>query len=335
MIEFVMLILGVALFLYAVLGGADFGAGIIEIFTGQRGINTISRAIAPVWEANHVWLILVIVVVFNGFPKVYSTLSVSLHIPLLIVLIGMIFRGTAFTFRHYDIVEDSTHYYYHLFFRVSSVVTPFFLGVILGAMILGQLTMDYELGFYRVFIQPWLNSFCMMMGLFTTVLFSYISAMFLIAEVETEEGKATVIKYAKYTLLGLVGLGAAVMWTAHLNGLDLFHQFIKNPISLTASILATLMIPFLFIAIKHERINQIRIGVGAQVALIMIGWAAVQFPNFIRLANGETLNMYNVAAPMATFKQLTIALVVGVAIIIPSFLYLFWIFKMPKEKNGL
>ena len=73
MVEFVMLILGVALFLYTVLGGADFGAGIIEIFTGNKGVHTISRAIAPVWEANHVWLILVIVVVFNGFPKVFST----------------------------------------------------------------------------------------------------------------------------------------------------------------------------------------------------------------------------------------------------------------------
>lgn len=332
MVEFVMLVLGVALFLYTVLGGADFGAGIIEIFTGNRGINTISRAIAPVWEANHVWLILVIVVVFNGFPKVFSTLSIALHIPLFIVLMGMVFRGTAFTFRHYDVVEDSTHKYYHFFFRVSSLITPFFLGITLGAMILGKITMDYEQGFYAVFVAPWLNSFTFALGAFSTVLFSYISAMFLVAEVETEDGKNTVLKYARFSLFGLVFLGALVMLTAQWNGLPLFSRFITNPISLAASLLATLMIPYLFFAIKKEQINTMRIGVGAQVALIMIGWAAVQFPDFIKFADGTTLNMYNAATAKATFRQLTIALTVGVVIIIPAFLYLFRIFKLPVSK---
>lgn len=332
MVEFVMLILGVALFLYVVLGGADFGAGIIEIFTGNKGINTISRAIAPVWEANHVWLILVIVVVFNGFPKVFSTLSITLHIPLFIVLIGMVLRGTAFTFRHYDVVEDSTHKYYHFFFRISSLITPFFLGVTLGAMILGKITMDYDQGFYKVFIAPWLNSFTFALGAFSTVLFSYISAMFLVAEVETETSKNIVLGYARFSLIALVFLGALVMLTAQWNDLSLFSQFINNPISLVASILATLMIPYLFFTIKKQQINIMRIGVGAQAALIMIGWAAVQFPDFIKFANGTSLNMYNTAAPLATFRQLTIALIVGMIIIIPAFLYLFKVFKFDINK---
>ncbi len=129
MLATVIIILSVSFMLYAILGGADYGAGIIEIFAGRKGEKIISKAIAPVWEANHVWLILAIVILFTGFPLVYSTISTALHIPLMIVLIGIVMRGSTFTFRHYDVTRDETHKYYTLLFRVSSFITPVFLGV--------------------------------------------------------------------------------------------------------------------------------------------------------------------------------------------------------------
>ena len=98
MIITALIFIGLAILLYVLLGGADFGAGILEIFTRRKGINTISNAIAPVWEANHIWLIVVIVVLFNAFPMVYSTLLTYLHIPVMMALFGIIFRGTAFAF---------------------------------------------------------------------------------------------------------------------------------------------------------------------------------------------------------------------------------------------
>ena len=128
MLTVVIIILGTSFVLYTILGGADFGAGIIETLAGAKGEKTISKAIAPVWEANHVWLILAVVILFTGFPTVYSSLSLVLHIPLMLVLLGIIFRGTAFTFRHYDVVHDETHRYYTFLFKVSSIVTPFFFG---------------------------------------------------------------------------------------------------------------------------------------------------------------------------------------------------------------
>lgn len=82
MVELVLFFTGLSLLLYVLLGGADFGAGIIEIFTGKQGSKAISHAIAPVWEANHIWLIVVIVILFNAFPEVYSTVTTYLHIPL-------------------------------------------------------------------------------------------------------------------------------------------------------------------------------------------------------------------------------------------------------------
>lgn len=115
MVEIIIVVLGIAFVFYTLLGGADFGAGIIEVFTGKKGEKAISKAIAPVWEANHVWLILVIVIIFMGFPRVYTVLSTALHIPLFIMLLGIIFRGTAFTFRYYDVDKDHTHNYQFLY----------------------------------------------------------------------------------------------------------------------------------------------------------------------------------------------------------------------------
>lgn len=327
MIELVIFILGISLFLYTVLGGADFGAGMVELLTGRRAVRTISEAIAPVWEANHVWLILVIVVVFNGFPKVYSTLSTVLHIPLLLVLIGMIFRGTAFTFRHYDVEDHPTHRHYDFWFRASSLVTPFFLGITLGAMILGKITLDYEAGFYTVFIAPWLNIFCISLGLFSILLFSYISAVFLLGEVRTDEGYTIIRKYAKQSLIALMLMGGGVMAAAEWNDFNLFSTFVKNPISITAAILTTLLIPLIFKAVDQKKILSMRLLTGLQVAAILSGWAAIQFPDFIRLSDGTALTMYNTASPEATFVQLTIALVIGVLLVIPAFLYLFKVFK--------
>src|SRR5919202_733261 len=112
MLSLVIAILGSSFVLYTLLGGADFGAGIIETFAGKRGERAVSKAMAPVWEANHVWLILAVVILFTGFPAVYSSLSLVLHIPLMTVLLGIIFRGSAFTFRHYDVKKEGPSKYY-------------------------------------------------------------------------------------------------------------------------------------------------------------------------------------------------------------------------------
>src|SRR5438874_12156086 len=168
MLTLIIIIFGVSLILYALLGGADFGAGIVETFAGRREERTISRAMAPVWEANHVWLILAVVILFTGFPAVYSSLSLVLHIPLLLVLLGIIFRGSAFTFRYYDVKKDHTHKYFTALFKFSSFITPLFLGMTLGALIFGAIDFNPASGFYARFMAPWLNAFCFVMGLFST-----------------------------------------------------------------------------------------------------------------------------------------------------------------------
>src|SRR5438046_6175034 len=134
MLILIVIILGASFILYALLGGADFGAGIVESFAGKREEITISRAIAPVWEANHVWLILAVVILFTGFPLVYASLSWVLHIPLMMVLLGIIMRGTAFTFRHYDVHQRRSHKYYTILFHVSRFITSIFLVMMIATI---------------------------------------------------------------------------------------------------------------------------------------------------------------------------------------------------------
>src|SRR6201991_2301683 len=135
--------LWMSLLIYVLSGGADFGAGIIELFASRitkSKIRTASySAIGPIWEANHMWLIIAVVVLFVGFPQIYTAVSVYLHIPLVVMLLGIIARGTAFSFRHYDAVKDDWQDLYNKIFRISSVVTPFFLGIIAASTVSGAI----------------------------------------------------------------------------------------------------------------------------------------------------------------------------------------------------
>ena len=332
MLTLVIIILGASFVLYTILGGADFGAGIIETFAGEKGERTISKAIAPVWEANHVWLILAVVILFTGFPAVYSSLSLVLHIPLMMVLLGIIFRGTAFTFRHYDVVHDNTHTYYTFLFKVSSFITPFFLGVTLGAMILGRITLDESVGFYAMFMDPWLNLFCCLMGVFAVSLFGYISAVFLVGETSNDRERRRYAMFSKQLMAFTMLVGLLVFGAAEWEGHHLLHEFLQSPVSITMLLLATLLCPFIwyFLNRKHNKTIYLRVAVGVQVTAILIGWFYIQYPVLIQVKGGEHFTFFNTQAPEATLKQLLIALVVGLILIVPAFTYLFRVFKVQR-----
>jgi cytochrome d ubiquinol oxidase subunit II len=330
MLILVIIILGLSFILYTLLGGADFGAGIIETFAGRKGERAVSRAIAPVWEANHVWLILAVVILFTAFPLVYSSLSLVLHIPLMMVLLGIILRGTAFTFRHYDVVNDRSHLYYSAFFKISSFLTPIFLGVTLGAMILGRITFDLSQGFFTVFIEPWLNAFSFVMGAFCTALFAYIAAVFLVTESTTHIESARYIRLMRRALIVTILSGILVFVTASLEGHDLTAEFFNSPLSITCLLFAAVLTAAILYLIGKGNRLMIRIVTGLQVTAVVVGWFAIQYPVMITVKNGEHLTFFNTRAPDATLEQLLIALAVGLLLIIPGFFYLFRVFKVKE-----
>ena len=177
-------------FLYALLGGADYGGGVWDLFAfGKRKKDQrklIEDAIGPVWEANHVWLILVVVVLFTAFPQAFSTISTALHIPLSLLLIGIILRGTSFVFRKHDTENENLRSRWSLIFSISSIITPVLLGITLGAIASG--TIRVENGVVQTdFFSSWLAPFPFAVGFFALALFAFLAAVYLTLETENRE----------------------------------------------------------------------------------------------------------------------------------------------------
>src|SRR5258707_1940868 len=151
-----------ALIIYALLGGADYGGGVWALFAfGRRAPEQralIANAIGPVWEANHVWLILVIVMLFTAFPPSFAAISTALHIPLTLLLMGIVLRGTTFTFRSYDVQRDDVQPRWSLVFSIASIITPVLLGITLGAIASGTIR-DENGHVVSGFFSSWLAPF--------------------------------------------------------------------------------------------------------------------------------------------------------------------------------
>ncbi len=327
MLQTVIIILVISFALYTLLGGADFGAGIVETFRGSKGERAVSKAMAPVWEANHVWLILAIVIIFTGFPLVYSTISLYLHIPLMIVLIGIVLRGSSFIFRFYDTDDKTFHKYFSVLFKVSSFITPVFLGVIFGAMLLGKINLNNAGNYYERFIMPWFNLFCLSVGLFIASLFAYVAASFLVGETTDTTEQKKYISLSKIFLVLTFAMGIFVVISAEQESHHLFYGFFRSALSITAFSVVALLIPVILYFFNHSNIFYLRAAIGAQVTLIILGWFAIHFPVLVYEKNGNNLTFFNSNAPDATLHQLLIALFVGLLIIGPSFFFLFKVFK--------
>ncbi len=333
MIEVVMVFLAGALLLYVLLGGADFGAGILEMFVNRKTRSQqktiINKAMGPVWEVNHIWLIIAVVIMFNAFPKAFSQISVTFHIPLTIMLVGIITRGCAFAFRNYDAYRDQSQKYYSLAFEISSVLTPFSLGLTLGGILIGRINPQAD-SFYAAFIDPWFNVFSFTLGIFTCCLVTYIASVYIIGETRKQILRRQFVYRAKVAgvvtfIMGVLVIEAAVFYES-----ELFSKFYSDGFSLSCIFLAAILSVPLWKLLNHPRAILARLLVGAQVSLIFLAWYEMQFPFIIapsELFGFEGLNLYQVAAPESTFKYLLIALVAGSAIIFPAWLYLIRVFK--------
>lgn len=179
-----------SLVLYALLGGADYGGGVWDLFAfGRRAREqraVIAEAIGPVWEANHVWLILVVVILFTAFPPAFAAIATALHIPITLLLIGIVLRGTAFTFRTYDVQRDDVQRRWSLVFSAASIITPILLGTTLGAIASGTIIVEdgrVTSGFFN----SWLAPFPISVGFFALALFAFLAAVYLTLETKQKE----------------------------------------------------------------------------------------------------------------------------------------------------
>ena len=333
MIYVVIIFLLISVYLYCLLGGADFGAGIVELFSGKKNKEKVkgivSSAMAPIWEANHMWVIITVVILFMGFPGIYTQISISLYIPLILLLIGITFRGTAFTFRHYDAIQDESQVVYSRIFAVSSLLVSFFFGLVIGALVSGKISAS-ETDFLSAYIWPWFNLFSISTGIFICSLFAFIASVYLISETTEKELREIIIKKAKTATAVMVIGGAMVFIFSYVEGVDFAERFFNHPLSIAVILLATIALPFLWKILEKGLIWPSRILAGAQLFFILAAFYLIYFPSIVIMKDGNNITLFNSAAPEATLTQLGWALIVGSCLIFPTLFYLFKVFKIDK-----
>ena len=316
----------VSLIFYALLAGADYGGGVWDLFaSGKRAPaqrEVIAKAISPVWEANHVWLILVIVILFTAFPLAFATVATALHIPLTLMLIGIVLRGTAFTFRTYDSKHDRVQRRWSLVFSIASLITPIVLGVTLGAIASGTIRVR-EGAVTSGFFASWLAPFPFAVGFFALALFAFLAAVYL--TLETKD-RALQEDFRQRALVSgvVVGLLALLVFLLAETGAPTVRAGIgRSAWALALHILTALAAFGAFAGLWARKYRLAQICTAAQVSLILAGWALAQYPFLIE----PDVTIASAAAPPVTLKLLLGALAAGAILLFPSYYYLFYVFK--------
>lgn len=334
MIYVVIVFLWTAILLYILLGGADFGAGIIELFTSKvnrdKTRKTMYEAIGPIWEANHMWLIIAVVILFVGFPKIYTTISVYLHIPLVCMLLGIIARGTAFVFRNYDAVEDDMQKVYTPIFIYSSLITPFFLGIIAASSVSGQIDLQAN-DFLSAYVFSWLNWFSVSVGIFTVSICGYLATIFIIGQTKQEEDRRYFTRKARRSIFVVMFCGALVFLAAYAEKLPLFTWIFGDTPGVIAIIAASISLGLMFFTLEQNKPILLRLLAGFQVSMILFAATYSHFPDIVLLKNGENLSLLTHQGQAKTIDSLAYALLFGSIFILPALCYLIYIFQKKTE----
>jgi cytochrome bd ubiquinol oxidase subunit II len=335
MVYVVIIYLWTAILLYLLFGGADFGAGIIELFTSGRNRGKTRKimyeAIGPIWEANHMWLIIVIVILFIGFPAIYATISTNLHIPLIVMLLGITARGTAFAFRNYDAVKDDMQWVYNRIFAASSFITPLFLGIIAGSAVSGRIDPS-STGFFQSYIFSWLNFFSMSVGFFTAAICGYLAAVFIIGETDNEPDRKRFIRKARMMNIAAAVCGTLVFIAARVDGIPISQWLFGNPVSILAISGAALSVAVLWYLLVRGKTNIPRVLAGFQVTMILLATTYVHYPRIVLLKNGRYLSLLEERGEQKSMDALGITLLAGSLFILPALIYLIYSFQ--KKSNA-
>jgi cytochrome d ubiquinol oxidase subunit II len=317
-----------ALVIYTLSAGADFGGGAWLVFaSGPRADDQrdlVDDAIGPIWEANHVWLILVVVLLFVCFPLAYAAISTALHIPLTVMLIGVVLRGSAFAFVHaYTHAEhhDPAPRRWARVFAVASLITPVTLGVTLGALSTG-LELDPNTGRVRTdFFSEWLAPFPFAVGLFALLLFAYLAAVYLADEARRDPELSDMFR--RRALISAVLVAGAALLTFLVAPARLQAGLADTPWALALHLATGLAALAAIVLLVRRRLRAARLAAMLQVALIVIGWALAQHPHLA----WPHLTITGAAAPRSVLVPVLIALGLGALLLIPALAYLFVVFK--------
>lgn len=320
-------VLIIALSAYAVLGGADYGAGFWDLTAGgpKRGARIrglIKRSMGPVWEANHVWLIVVLVVLWTCFPNAFGPLMETLYVPLFLAAVGIIFRGAAFALRG-EAATIGEARALGATFALASILTPFFLGCAIGAVASGQVPAE---GDASDPFGAWTNATSIFIGLMAVVSGAYIAAVFLAGDAVRAKVPDLAEAFRRRALVAAVVAGAFAiggLFVVEADAPDLFDG-LTSGLGLAMVIVSAAVGVTTLGLIWTRRYEIARYTSGVAVGAILVGWAVAQRPDFLP---GE-LSFHDAAAGDPTLIATLIALFLALCAIIPS---LWWLFRLTLQ----
>jgi cytochrome bd ubiquinol oxidase subunit II len=322
LVDLLLAILIVALAAYAVLGGADFGAGFWDLTAGgaQRGARLrglVHRSMGPVWEANHVWLIVVLVVLWTCFPRAFGPLMETLYVPLFLAAVGIIFRGTAYALRG-EAASISEARVLGAIFALSSVLTPFFLGCAVGAVASGQVPAE---GDPSASLSSWTGATALWAGALAVATGAYVAAVFLAAD-SVRAGAPDLTTAFRRRALGSAAVAGAMaiggLFVIRADARDLYDGLASGGGLAMVVASAAVGIVTLWL-LWTNRFEPARYTSGVAVGTMLAGLALAQRPDFLP---GE-LSLQDAAAGDATLIATLIVLVVALLVIVPAITMLF------------
>jgi cytochrome d ubiquinol oxidase subunit II len=316
---------------YVLLGGADFGAGFWDLLAGSATVGKarrerIAESIGPVWEANHVWLIFALVVTWTGFPTVFASIASTLYIPMTTVAFGVILRGSAFAFRK-TVTEVAIQRIFGVSFALSSVITPFFLGMIAGAIASGRVPLGIARGDV---IGSWLNPTSAIGGTLAVEVAAYLAAVYLIRDCD----RAGDLEMAAYFRTRALVMGVITGVTA-LIGIAVLHAdapLLYNGLThhgLPLVVLSAVFGALSLVLLLRGKHIAVRITAALAVVSVLWAWGVAQYPDIL----SGTVTVNAAAAPQATLVVLVITLAVGTALLIPALLLLYGFQATPTASS--
>jgi cytochrome bd ubiquinol oxidase subunit II len=316
----VAVILWIGATLYAVFGGADFGAGLWSLLAGRgeqarRPRQLIDWAIGPVWEANHVWLIFMLVVAWTGFPSAFAAVFSTLYVPLSLAALGIVLRGSGFAF-HHDAQRASSRALAEEVFGLSSVLTPFFLGTVVGAIAGGRVPVDGT----GDLVTSWLNPLSVVIGALFVATGAYLSAVFLVSDARRAGAPDLERYFVRRALIASIVTGALAAGgvVALHNGARYVFDGLTGralPLVILSIVCGAAVIGLL---LRGAPRGARALAVGA-VAGVIWAWGVAQHPYLLP----EKLTIGAAAAPSESLRVLMLVFGIAVVLVLPSLGLLF------------
>ena len=304
------------LILYTVLAGADLGTGVWELSTRDHRLRgRVYASIGPVWEANHVWLIFVLTVLWTAYPSVFAAVSITLVVPLFLAAVGLILRGTAYALHGASNGPDD-HREIDAVFGLSSIFTPFALGAVVGAIASGRVPPGGGGDQWS----SWLNPTSILVGVLAVVLGAYLAAVQLAADAVRIGDEPAAAAFRRRALVSGVLAGAVAVGglaVVHADAPRLFDG-LTHGAGLAAAIVSVLLGALALGLVWRRRLDPARFAAGAAVAAVVAGWALAQRPDVL-----PGLTVAEAAAPTSTLVAVVVAVVAGGIIVFPALGLLF------------